>query len=286
MWSRSARFCAFPDSTDQSVILRTYSDRSWRHDWFESCVRSSWDLNGIQEKQGGGGACGLIYFWEGGSKKDPLRHFSHSWRGNQHWNWYNWIINTRAASGGWTSLQHKRNVITSHDCPLNVHKYEYYNWSTETQRNIRDWVKETYTYACVSERITVTTASITSKAPWHHWGRSLALIDADGNIFSCNFLSKGSDLAEKPGPAEERVLWQIVQVLELIPTPRPLYGRWLCGCCNSETFWEKAMQENQKLNWGGYREENIFRVPLKERAATNLCFCWWETHKLKRASIK
>lgn len=36
----------------------------------------------------------------------------------------------------------------------------------------------------------------------HHGGVSLALIDADGNIFSCNFLSKGSDSVEKPGPAE------------------------------------------------------------------------------------
>lgn len=128
MWWRSACFWAVPDSTDQSVILRTYSDCGWRHDWFESCVRSSWDLNGIQEKQGGGGPAGDYLFLGpgGGSKKDLLRCFSNSWWRNNHWNWFNWVINSRVPSKGWSSLQGKKNLITSHYCPLNLCKYVYY----------------------------------------------------------------------------------------------------------------------------------------------------------------
>lgn len=55
-------------------------------------------------------------------------------------------------------------------------------------------------YACVG--ITVTAASIMSRTLGHRGGGRLLLIAADGNILSCNSMSKGSGSVEKPGPAE------------------------------------------------------------------------------------
>lgn len=65
--------------------------------------------------------------------------------------------------------------------------------NAQSHRGFLETERRRHTHTCASKRIIVTTASITSRAPRHHGGMSFLLIDAYGNICSCNFSPKDSD---------------------------------------------------------------------------------------------